>query len=255
MIRPPRRLALFVILLVGTGFLVHPAHADLIHRYSFHDPAVKDSVGDADPTLKGASVVGGKLVLKNGDKNSGDDDVQFVEFSKPILPKSGSVSIVFWFTAENAGAFSRVIDFGDQDNAEGKAFIYFTPRDSDDDSRAAISARDAGSKTNVDNDRLDDAKQHMVALVIDGNAKKFHVYIDGQEPAAAADLGDNTLDKVSRKHAWIGRSAFDNDPGLSATVEELRVYDNALSPADITAAMKAGPTALPSATTRLDSPK
>jgi hypothetical protein len=251
---PARRQGLLVkwllISLIGTSFCAVAVRADLIHRYSFHETGIKDSVGNADGAMKGASIVDGKLVLKNDGKNSGDDDVQFVEFSKPILPKTGSVSLVFWFTASDAGAFSRLIDLGDQDNSEGRAFIYFTARDSDDQSRAAISATDAGSKTNLDNDRLDDGEKHMVALVIDGDAKKFHVFIDGKEPTPAVGLGDNTLDKVSPKHAWIGRSAFDTDPGLSATVEEFRVYDNALSATDVAAAMKAGPGALPSASTQ-----
>lgn len=242
---------LFVVILLGVSAGAHRASAGLIHRYSFQDPsAAKDSVGNADGALKGAVIAGGKLTLKNDGKNSGDDAVQFVEFSGPILPRSGSVSLVFWFIAGDAGAYSRIIDIGDQDDGEGRAFIYFTPRDGDDQSRAAISATDAGSKTNLDNDRLDDGRQHMVAMVIDGDARKLHVFIDGKEAGTPADLGDNTLDKVSLKHAWIGRSAFDTDPGLSATIDEFRVYDNALTGADVAAAFKAGPASVPGAATQ-----
>ena len=242
---------LLAIVAATIGFCACFADAGLIHRYSFQETGtVKDSAGNADGDLKGATVTNGALTLKNDGKNSGDDDVQYVAFTKPILPKSGSVSLVFWFTASDAPAFSRILDLGDQDNSEGQAFIYFTPRDSDDQSRAAITASDAASKTSVDNDRLDDGKQHMVAIVVDGNAKKLHVFVDGKESAAPADLGDNTLDKVSSKHAWIGRSAFDNDPGLSATINEFRVYDNALGGDDVAAAYKAGPGALPGATTQ-----
>jgi hypothetical protein len=242
---------LMAIVVATIGFFACHTHAGLIHRYSFQEAgAVKDSVGTADGDLKGASVSNGALTLKNDGKNSDDDDVQYVAFTKPILPKTGSVTLVFWFTASDAPAFSRILDLGDQDNSEGKAFIYFTPRDSDDQSRAAITATDAGSKTNIDNDRLDDGKQHMVAIIVDGTAKKLHVFVDGKEAGTPADLGDNTLDKVSTKHAWIGRSAYDNDPGLSATINEFRVYDNALAGDDVAAAYKAGPAALPGATTQ-----
>jgi hypothetical protein len=228
------------------------ASADLIHRYSFNDAdAVKDSIGHTDGKLKGGATSGdGKLTLKNEDKTSGDDDVAYVDFDNSILPKGNSVSLVFWFSAKDAGAFSRVLDIGDQQEGAGQAFIYFTPRDSDDQSRAAITATDAASKTNQDNDRLDDDKTHMVAIVIDGGTKKLHVYVDGKEPQAAQDLGDNTLDTVRAKHTWLGRSAFDADPAMSGTINELRVYDNPLSADDVSAAFKAGPGTAPAATTQ-----
>ena len=82
--------------------------------------------------------------------------------------------------------------------------FYMTARTADDNSRAAISATDAASKSAVDGDRLDDGKPHMAALVIDGTAKKIHLYVDGNEIGTAADLGDNTLDKVKQEHA-LGR--------------------------------------------------
>lgn len=227
-----------------------PARADLTHRYSFTDAgAVKDSVGKIDGKLQGgATVADGKLTLQNDGKNSGDDGVQFVEFAQPLLPAKGSASIVIWFNANNTGAFSRLLDIGDQQEGEGQAFIYLTPRDADDQSRGAISASDAGSKTNIDNDRLDDGKDHMVALVVDGKGSKLHVFIDGKEPKPAEDIGQNTLDSVHQKHAWIGRSAFDSDPGLSATINEVRIYDNALTADDAAAAFKAGPKNLPAST-------
>jgi hypothetical protein len=87
----------------------------------------------------------------------------------------------------------------------------------------------------------------MAAIVIDGSAKKLHLFIDGQEAAPAADLGDNTLDKVNPAHCWIGRSGFDADPGLSASINEFRVYDTALSADEIAAIYKAGADSLPTA--------
>ena len=166
----------------------------------------------------------------------------------PAHAKTGSTTIVAWFTTKDVGPFARLIDIGDQQDGQGQAFIYFTPRDADDQSRGAITATDAGSKTAADNDRLDDGKQHMIALVIDATAKKLHVFIDGKEPSPPQDLGDNTLDSVHQKHTWLGRSAFDSDPGYTGSVEELRVYDQPLTADDITAAMKTGPASLPPTT-------
>jgi hypothetical protein len=217
------------------------ADAVLTHRYSFNDGTAKDSVGNIDGKLKGtASIADGKLVLKNEDKTSDDAQLSYLEFAGPILPKTGSVTIMTWFTASDAGNFARIVNIGDKQDAEGRAFIYLTPRNGDDLSRAAITATDASGKTSQDNDRLDDGKPHMVALVIDGTAKKLHVFIDGKEPKPAEDLGDNTLDKVRQVNNWLGRSSFDTDPGLSGSIDEFRVYDNALSADEVQTAFKAG---------------
>jgi len=226
------------------------ADAVLIHRYSFNDGTAKDSVGKIDGKLKGAaSIAAGKLVLKNEDKNSDDPQLSYLEFSDAILPKSGSVTIMAWFTTSDVGNFARILDIGDKDGSNGQAFIYFTPRNADDQSRASITATDAASKTFQDNDRLDDGKPHMIAMVIDGNAKKLHVFIDGKEPKPAEDLGDNTLDKVRQVNNWLGRSSFDADPGLSGSIDEFRVYDNALTADEAAAAFKSGPDSLDTATT------
>jgi hypothetical protein len=230
-------------------------HAGLIHRYSFNETgtaitATKDSVGSVDGRLKGsASVADGKLTLKNDESStSNSEKLSYVEFASSILPTNAtSTSLVMWFMAKDTGPFARLLDIGEKEGAEGRAFIYFTPRTADDQSRAAITATDVAGRVPLDNARLDDGKPHMVAIVIDGNAKKMHVFIDGKEPKPAEDLGENTLDKVRPVGNLIGKSSFDNDPGLSATIDEFRVYDNALSPDDVTAINKAGPDALPAA--------
>ncbi len=217
------------------------ARGALIHRYSFKDGA-KDSVGHVDGALMGgAKASDGKLSLDNGEKTSGDDGLAYVGLSGPVLPKSGSASIAVWFSGKEVGQFSRLIDIGSKDpDSGGKAFVYMTARTGDDGSRVAISATDPAGKTAVDGPRLDDGNPHMELMVIDGAAKKLHLYIDGKEAGTAADLGDNTLDKVEQDHGWIGRSAFDTDPALTATVNEVRVYDDALTADQAAAIFAAG---------------
>lgn len=231
--------------------------AALTHRYSFTEATTggtkgtvtKDSVGNTDAIVKGpaATVADGKLTLKNEDKTSDDAQLSYVEFAAPLIPRTGSTSIAVWFNANDAGAYARLVNFGDKEGDSGSAFIYLTARNGDDQSRGAITATDAASKTAQDNERLDDGKPHMIALVIDGAAKKLHIFIDGKEPKPAEDLGENTLDKVRPTNNWLGRSSFDHDPGLSGSIDEVRVYDHALSADEAAAAFKAGPDALPPA--------
>lgn len=225
------------------------ANAGLTHRYSFNDGTAKDSVGKVDGQLKGsASIADGKIVLKNDTLGSGDAKMSYVEFAGPIMPKADSVSLVVWFTAKDTQGYARLIDIGSSVGGEGQAFLYVSPKTADGNARAAITATDVGGRIFVDGAALDDGKPHMMAIVIDGKAKKLRVYVDGKEHGTAEDLGENTLDKVNQAHTWLGKSSFDVDPGLSASIDEFRVYDHVLTLEEAAAIEKAGPNALPPAT-------
>ena len=224
------------------------SNAALTHRFSFNETTPKDSAGTAEAMLKGAAkIADGKLVLDNGDKTSTDSALSYLEFKSSLLPKSGSVSIVFWITAKEQGNFARVINFGETADGIGSAFIYITPHTADGQSRAAISATDTASKTYLDFAPIDDGKPHCVAVIIDGSAKKLRVFVDAKEAGTPADLGDNTLDKVKPTSNWVGKSSFDNDSGLTGALDELRIYDTALTSDEVTTINKAGADSLPAA--------
>ena len=228
--------------------------AGLIHRYSFNETnsvtVAKDSAGNVAGKLKGSAGIGaGMLTLTNdASSSSSDSGLSYLEFESSILPKgSTNVSLVFWFTAKETGNFARLLNIGDQDGSEGRAFLYFTPHTGDSQSRAGISATDTSNRIPLDNRALDDGKPHVVVIVIDGTAKKMRVFVDGSEPTPAVDLEGNTLDRVRPVQNFIGKSSFDSDPGLNAAIDEFRVYDNAMSLEEVTAVIKAGPNALPAA--------
>ncbi len=245
---PLRHPAPVALLLLALGAGLATARAGLIHRYSFKDNA-KDSVGRVDGALKGAgaSLAGGRLVLANESMATGDK-ISCLEFAGSVLPAKGTtVSLAVWFTAKDTGDFARVLNFGASEGTEGLQFIYFTPRNADGFARAAITGGDVGSKTYLDFPALDDGKPHCVAIVIDGAAGRLHVYTDGKEAGPGETLGANTLDKVRPVENWLGRSSFSADPGLTGAIDELRVYDHALTAAEAAAIFTAGPDALPPA--------
>jgi hypothetical protein len=237
-------------LVAAVAFGLGPvANAALTHRFSFSEGAVKDTAGSAEGTLKGtAKIADGKLVLENGDKGSTDAGLSYVEFKESLLPKAGSVSLVMWFTAKENPNFARLVNFGTTENDAGSAFIYVTPRTQDGQARAAISATDTASKTALDFAAIDDNKPHCLAVIIDGTSKKLSVYVDGKSAATPVELGENTLDKVKATSNWIGKSSFPADGGLTAAIDEFRVYDHALTAEEVTAINKAGAEALPAAT-------
>jgi hypothetical protein len=239
------RVSLLIFILVAAGLFTH-VHAGLIHRFSFNDGSAKDSVGKSDGTLLGgAKIANGQLVMDNEGQSSDGAQISYLEFASPILPASGSATLMVWFTAKKeAGDFARLVNIGDHDSGRGVNFVYITAHTNTDKARCAIGT-DSTTRIPVDNDRLDDDQEHMLTMVIDGDAKKLHVYVDGKESAAAENLGENTLDKVKQVDRWLGRSSFDRDPGLCGSINEFRVYDHALNADEISAANDVGADALP----------
>ena len=223
------------------------SRAALVHRYHFNDGVARDQIGAVDGRLSGpgATIADGQLRLDN-DSATPREKVSCLEFAGPVLPKGGNtVSLAVWFTARNIGGFARVLNFGDSEGTEGKQFIYFTPCTAEGMARVAITGSDVGAKTYIDLDALDNGAPHLVVIVVDGVARTLRVFVDGKEPRPAEKLGDNTLDKVRPVENWLGRSSFAADPGLTATIDEFRVYDHALSLEEARQLHQLGPDGMP----------
>ena len=220
------------------AFPLRPAVAELIHRYSFQDGGVNDSIGKANGKLNGdAKVADGKVVLNNAGKASEDAKASYVSFSERLLPKAGSATTEAWFTSKSNGQFARVFDFGQR----GQGYLFFTVDEGNDTARAAISNNDWMDETTARSDSsVNDGKPHMVAVVIDAAAKRLRLYIDGKQHGDSEPLGNNTLENIKGANHWLGRSLYDNDPAFTGTIEELRIYDTALTADDIAKHFKEG---------------
>jgi hypothetical protein len=234
-------------LMVTLSLSLAPGHAGLIHRYSFNDGTARDLAGSVDGRLlgPGATIAGGQLQLQN-DPAAPRENVSCLEFARSVLPEDGhTVTLAAWFTAKGIGGFARVLNFGDSEGTEGRQFIYFTPCTAEGDARVAITGSEVGAKTYIDFGALDNGAPHLVVIVVDGAAKSLRVFVDGREPRPAQHLGDNTLDKVRPVQNWLGRSSFAADPGLTASIDEFRVYDHALTAEEAAKLHQAGADALP----------
>jgi hypothetical protein len=226
---------------VAIGVLSLPlqrAYAELIHRFSFQDGGVNDSVGKTNGKPNGdAKVADGKLVLNNTGKASEDAKASYVSFGERLLPKAGSATIEAWFTSKSNGQFARVFDFGQR----GQGYLFFTVDEGNDTARAAISNNDWMDETTARSDStVNDGKPHMVAVVIDAAAKRLRLYIDGKQHGDSEPLGNNTLENIKGANHWLGRSLYENDPAFTGTIDELRIYDTALTADDIAKQFKEG---------------
>ena len=233
-----------IVMMTAGGVLalrLDTARAELIHRYSFQD-AANDSVGKVNGKLEGdAKVADGKLVLTNTGKKSDDAKLAYLSFGERILPKTGSATIEVWFTSKSDGQFARVFDFGQR----GQGYLFLTVDEGSDIARTAISNNDWGDEATTRSDStVNDNKPHMAAVVIDGAAKRLRFFIDGKQHGESEPLGDNSLEKIKGANNWLGRSLYTTDAGFTGSIDELRIYDTALSADDIAKHFKAGADAI-----------
>lgn len=112
------------------------------------------------------------------------------------------------------------------------------------DNRAAITD-DSNGQENVaaGGSALAINTTYHIAVVVDdaanGGTDQFSLYLNGAL-AGSANLA-HAMSDVSNSLAYLGNSLWTNDPNLNGQIDEFRIYNHALQPADILANYNAGP--------------
>jgi hypothetical protein len=233
------------------------AQAGIIHRWSFNTAGqAEDSVGTSHGTLvNGAAVAGGQLTLTNG-----------VMAPYVNLPGSGAgginintypnATVSIWYTgpAVDPGGFRSVIALGHTSNqpggeqhgtvvvAEGQGADYFAiqPWRGDNNNRFNISNSNFVGEVGVNGpEKLDGLEHCLIATVTDTAAgADIKYYIDGA--LIGTTSGAVKMSDLSNDLAYIGRGLYP-DPALVGSVNEVRIYDFALTDAQAMSECMGGP--------------
>ena len=231
------------------ALLVVGAANFLNHRYSFAtsytnatttNTYVPDLVGGADGTNNGdAYVTNGALVL---DGTAGT----FMQLPAKLFNATNATALTveFWaaygVNANNAYVFSfGYTNFIIGSGIVGIDYVNFSPHNasgnglyiSPSDSSFAQSVTNAGT--------LDGATWH-VACVIDPPDQTLAIYTNGVLEAINTNMTVN-LANVNDVLSYIGASLFVADPYLNANIDELRIYNGALSGLSIKQSDAQGP--------------
>ena len=226
----------------------------LVHRWSFNGD-FSDSVGGQTATASGHSFVDlgdGKAVKLTG----GARNTSCVDLGANVIPTSGTgATVELWGRNDRITGSARMFDIGN--SATNSIMMCWT------------------SSANVNTDLL------LVRNGTDSKGTKIQTYtqselapyVVGTEYHIAATYSPNpdgswtvqgykqnlttgvtekrsvlvppsgwTLSKVIQEHAYLGR-AFDSAVDSAATYNEVRIYNRALSEAELMASAKAGPDA------------
>jgi len=221
-----------------------PNMGHLLHRYSFEGEGsrVTDSIGGAHGSLLGGAALdgAGHVTL------DGTDD--YVNLPNGLLSGLTDATLVTWL-AWNGGrhCWQRVFDFGSSDAGEDNvgdatSSLFATPLRCPGDGPATAFETSAGILASVDSDApFPVLNVALLAVVVDSKAQELRLYAAGQPLGTGKAV---TLAQLSDENNWLGRSQWVQDPYLRGTYDEFRIYDVALSNAELAALEAAGPDAL-----------
>lgn len=226
----------------GAPGTTKPEH--LIHRYSFDGEGTRvvDSVGSADGTLMGGAALdgAGHATL------DGTDD--YVNLPNGLLSGLTDATLVAWLSWNGGRAcWQRVFDFGSSDAGEDKvgnatSSLFATPIRCPGSGPATAFETTDGILSSVDSDSpFPVLNVSVLAVVVDSKAQELRLYAAGEPLGTGKGI---SLAQLTEDNDWLGRSQWVQDPYLRGTYDEFRIYDVALSNAELSDLEAAGPDAL-----------
>jgi hypothetical protein len=214
----------------------------LLHRYSFNGTGTvaKDTVGTADGDIEpGATLDGNGLVVLDG--NTG-----YVDLPNRLISVLKDVTVVTWMTWLGGTGYERIFDFGvgvgeNDTSGAGQSYLAVSPFGGS--SRVQLLTKySAIAELQITSDlNVNDGKEHQVVAVF-ASLSRAELYVDGQLLGRIPITF--SLSDIDDVNDWIGRSQWVDDHAFNGSVDELRIYDQALSACAIQALDDAGPNAL-----------
>ncbi|HXM54209.1 MAG TPA: LamG domain-containing protein [Candidatus Dormibacteraeota bacterium] len=155
---------------------------------------------------------------------------QHVAMPTGVVGGLNDFTIATWVNETSTSAWRRVFDFGTGTTAN----MFLTPQSGSGTIRFAITTSGAGGEQRIDGtSALSTGAWHHVAVTLSGGVGIL--YVDGVEVGrnSAMTLKPSSLGSTTQN--WIGRSQYTADPFLAGKVDEFRIYNRALSAAEVQA--------------------
>lgn len=213
------------------------AHPALAHRYSFganSSGLAWDSIGMAHGLPMGSAVITNGALVLNGATGG------YVNLPGGLVSGSSAVTLEFWAAFGASGNWARVVDFGNISGSSGQQYYFYSPHSSLSGQRMEMSTN---ATITEDISGILDNRTVFVTCIVDPTNHYAAVYTNAVLEASLTASWP-AFNSVSTAWSFIGRSLFSADAYLNATINELRIYDGRLTPAQIAADYQFGPDAL-----------
>jgi hypothetical protein len=203
-----------------------------------------DHFGDAASTCDATgSRVAGKI--GNALKLCGNGD--YVNLPDNLLSSLSDFTISAWVNPAANTAWSRVFDFG-----TGTGDYLFLTLNANGTLRYAITTTGPGGEQQINGAGVLPVNQwSLVTVTQQGNTATL--YVNGKAVGNNSNMSLHPSSLGNTNHDWIGRSQY-ADPSLNGSVDDLQVYDRALSADEITTLATGQPGSGDVASYRFDEP-
>lgn len=232
----------------AAGVLVDPTlRGDaLLHRYGF------DGVGSQAVDSKGAAhgeLIATKLTGQGFVHLAAPDTTrQYVDLPNGLI--SGLVNATFeiWVNWDGGGDWQRIFDFGEDSTgvegsqSNGRSYLFLSPHGNGDFLRAVYKNPMLREIIIDVRPALKPGALEHLALVFDDQHDLMSLYVNA-ELSGSVEL-DSKLSQIHDVNDWLGRSQFAVDSPFTGSIDELRIYDVALTAGEIRKSFEAGPDAV-----------
>lgn len=187
---------------------------------------------DASGNGHNGTLVGGATFVAGmvGNALSLSGTNQYMTVPANLLNTASEMTIAAWVRVRTDRVWARVFDFGNNTTT----YMFLTPHNGTTNAlRFAISTGGNTMEQMLNGTAVPTlgAWQH-VAVVLGPSGGTL--YLDGAAVTTNAGLTLRPSSLGTTVNNWIGRSQYTADPFLAGDIDELRIYDKALSAADIT---------------------
>ena len=199
----------------------------LVAFYQF-DETGGTSAADSSGNNRTATLVGG-ATFSTGLQNNAvtlNGSNGYVSLPNGIVSGLMSFSICAWVNLSAGTAWSRIFDFG----TGTTAYMFLTPN-SGVGVRFSITIGGNGQEQQVKAPALATGSWQQVAVTLAANTGTL--YVNGAQVAQNTSMTLNPANLGTTTQNWLSRSQCAGDPYLDGQIDNFRIYDRALTAAEV----------------------
>lgn len=172
---------------------------------------------------------------KTGNAVNLDGTNDYLALPAGIVGKLDDFTISTWVRLDTVSTWTRLFDFGSGTGIN----MFLTPSSSTGGMRFAITTQGYTEEQQINSStRLATRAWKHVAVTRDGNLAIL--YVDGVEVGRNANMTIAPADLGNTTKNYLGRSQYSNNPYLDGRLDNFRIYNRALSAAEIKSQYSSG---------------
>lgn len=200
-----------------TGAPTLIAHYDMEGSLADASNNAMDAVGGGKPAYKEEAQTGNQCLSLTATSKS------FVQLPYEVA-SSDELTFAAWIKLSNTTRWQRIFDFGyDTDH-----YLFLTPNAG---SAMRFAIKNGGEEQSVDCPKTLPSGEwkHVAVTIAQGRTA---IYVDGEEVASSSAITISPRD-VRPALNYLGRSQFSSDPFLTASLDDVRIYNYALTAQEV----------------------